>query len=71
MNENDSSDLVSKTKKSGGSKTKRTRAKRATKATASKKISTTVQGNGLISPRRYREKGSIFRPKNRKFLVFP
>ena len=37
MNENDLSDLVSKTKKSGGSKTKRTRAKSA-KATASKKI---------------------------------
>ena len=31
MNENDSSDLVSKTKKSGGSKTKRTRAKSARK----------------------------------------
>ena len=43
MNENDSSDLVSKTKKSGGSKTKRTRAKRATKATASKKISTSTR----------------------------
>jgi hypothetical protein len=37
MNENDLSDLVSKTKKSGGSKTKRTRAKSA-KATASKKM---------------------------------
>ena len=31
MNENDLSDLVSKTKKSGGSKTKCTRAKRARK----------------------------------------
>jgi hypothetical protein len=31
MNENDLSDLVSKTKKSGGSKTKRTRAKSARK----------------------------------------
>ena len=38
MNENDLSDLVSKTKKSGGSKTKRTRAKRARKQPLQKKL---------------------------------
>ena len=38
MNENDLSDLVSKTKKSGGSKTKRTRAKSARKQPLPKKF---------------------------------
>ena len=38
MNENDLSDLVSKTKKSGGSKTKRTHAKRAQKQPLEKKL---------------------------------
>ena len=38
MNENDLSDLVSKTKKSGGSKTKRTRAKSAQKQPLQKKL---------------------------------
>ena len=38
MNGNDLSDLVSKTKKSGGSKTKRTRAKRARKQPLQKKL---------------------------------
>jgi hypothetical protein len=49
MNENDLSDLVSKTKKSGGSKTKRTRAKSARKQPLQKKTSS-VKNKIWLSP---------------------
>ena len=46
MNGNDLSDLVSKTKKSGGSKTKRTRAKRAQKQPLPKKLLVLLKKEG-------------------------